>query len=149
MPSATRRMTKIKIRVPRTAPAILFPSKESMWALISPEPTKRPANKGGHYPPVPANHCGEASQKIQPIAGFSRKQGLNTGPGTAHESDPVDTRPHGFGSPAGKAAGRHCRLPHDRAGLAAGDGGKTRPGGGGGGGAGNHPDRRISGRTGG
>jgi 3-deoxy-manno-octulosonate cytidylyltransferase (CMP-KDO synthetase) len=34
-------------------------------------------NTGGHYPPDCLRHCGEASHKIQPLAGLSRIPGLS------------------------------------------------------------------------
>src|SRR5579883_3568709 len=76
MPSATTRTTKMKIAVPKTAPMILFHSKESICgqapqrrclsARETIEKTGSPRrNTGGHYPPPPFRHCGEASHKSQ------------------------------------------------------------------------------------
>src|SRR5258708_39961660 len=63
-------MTKMNIAVPRTAPMILFHSKESMaLPAAGPKPgqsrAKPPANTGRHYPPPPPRHCGEASHKFE------------------------------------------------------------------------------------
>src|SRR3954470_3751694 len=82
--SATTRTTKMKIAVPRTAPMILFHSKESIAlpkgagpARETNEKTGCPRrNTGGHYPPPPFRHCGEASHKSQVITGLSAKPGL-------------------------------------------------------------------------
>src|SRR3569833_1004858 len=69
--SATTRTTKMKIAVPKTAPMILFHSKESIAGKLpkgagpareTNEKTGYPRqNTGGHYPPPPSRHCGEAS----------------------------------------------------------------------------------------
>src|SRR3569833_856153 len=84
--SATTRTTKMKIAVPKTAPMTLFHSKESIAGKLpkgagpareTNEKTGYPRqNTGGHYPPPPSRHCGEASHKSQVVTGLSAKPGL-------------------------------------------------------------------------
>src|SRR5580765_6876653 len=70
-------MTRTKINVPRTAPAILFHSKESIrsappYCAIGARP--RPSKDcGRHYKSAQLRHCGEASHKSRDSRLFPMK----------------------------------------------------------------------------
>src|SRR6185436_18289230 len=97
-------MTRMKISVPRTAPAILFHSQESIRSL-----------RLGPLECGPTLPTGEEHSLRRSVAEFKEFKGFD-------ETDRADPRPHGLHPIARQAAGRHRGQADDRARLGTGDG---------------------------
>src|ERR1700744_19100 len=142
----------MKIAVPRTAPIILFHSKESISAsshkpvfgtgkirgditrpsldvIAAKRRTIRPGRLALDQPP-----------SLKPAARTTKRR---------HEPDPPDSRPPGLDPAAGKAPGRNRRRADDRARVAPGRGSRAGTGGRGGRRSGNRRGGGAGGRAGG
>src|SRR6185437_5622321 len=135
----------MKIAVPRTAPIILFHSKESISASSLNPVFGTGKIRGDITRPsldvIAAKRRTIGAGRLA-LGGYPGLKPAARTTKRRHEPDPPDSRPLGFDPASGKAPGRNRGRAHDRARTASGRGCGAGAGGGGGGRTG---DRRSCG----